>query len=136
MLFKTIGGSRKRVRKIRNYIIDWEASSRSKRQFSVKEFLKKYWEKQIVFEELPVAGTKMTIDFYNATKKIAIEVQGAQHTKYVPYFHNGQKVNFLHQLRRDKQKREFCEINEISLIEIHDKDKLDDEMLKKLRIRR
>ena len=102
MLFKTIGGSKKRVRKIRSYIIDWEASSRSKMQFSVKKFLKKYWEKQVVFEELPVAGTKMTIDFYNATKKIAIEVQGVQHTKYVPYFHNGQKVNFLHQLRRDK----------------------------------
>ena len=135
MLFKTINGGAKRVRKIRKYIIDWEASSRSKMQFSVKKFLKKYWKNQVVFEELPVAGTKMTIDFYNATKRIAIEVQGAQHTRYVPHFHNNQKINFLHQLRRDKQKRDFCKLNNIKLIEVHDGDKLDNKLLKKFNIK-
>jgi very-short-patch-repair endonuclease len=132
MLFKTNSGGKKRVRKVRKYIIDWEEPSRSKRQFAVKQFIKSKWKNQVVFEELPVAGTKMSLDFYNATKKIAIEVQGAQHTKYVPHFHNNQKINFFHQLRRDKQKKEFCEINGIKLIEIHDKDKLDEIMLKKI----
>lgn len=132
MLFRTNSGGKKRVRKIRKYIIDWEEPSRSKRQFTVKQFIKSEWKNQVVFEELPVAGTKMSLDFYNATKKIAIEVQGAQHTKYVPHFHNNQKINFFHQLRRDKQKKEFCEINGIKLIEIHDKDKLDQGMLKKI----
>jgi|TARA_B100000427_G_C15390721_1_gene543192 very-short-patch-repair endonuclease len=132
MLFKTNSGGKKRVRKVRKYIIDWEEPSRSKRQFAVKQFIKSKWKNQVVFEELPVAGTKMSLDFYNATKKIAIEVQGAQHTKYVPHFHNNQKINFLHQLRRDKQKREFCEINNIKLIEIHDKDRLDENILKKI----
>jgi len=134
MLFKTISGGTKRVRKIRKYIIDWESPSRSKRQFKVKTLLKARWENQVVFEELPVAGTKMSIDFYNATKKIAIEVQGAQHTKYVPHFHNNQKINFLHQLRRDKQKKEFCELNNIKLIEIHDSDDLDSGLFKKFAI--
>ena len=135
MLFKTLGGGKKRIRKIRSYTIDWDSPSLSKRQFSVKKFLEKHWSKQVVFEELPVAGTKMSIDFYNATKKIAIEVQGAQHTKYIPYFHNGQKVNFLHQLRRDKQKKEYCKINGIKLVEIHDKDELNSNLVKKLNIR-
>lgn len=127
MLFRTILGSKKRVSKSYKYKIDWDAPSRSKIQFSVKKILKDAWCQHVVFEEFPVAGTKMTLDFYNATKKIAIEVQGKQHTKYTPFFHGDNKINYISQLRRDHQKREFCEKNSINLIEIH----YDDEISKK-----
>jgi len=121
MKFKTLNGSLKRVSKIRKYIIDWEGKSRSKIQYNTKQKIKDVWANNVVFEEFPVAGTKLTLDFYNASKKIAIEVQGQQHRKYVKFFH-GNKMNYLDQLRRDKQKIEFCKINDIRLIEIYETD--------------
>ena len=52
-------------------------------------------------------------------------MQGDQHTKYVPYFHGKNKINYINQLQRDHEKLKFCEINNIELIEIFSKDKLD-----------
>lgn len=63
----------------------------------------------------------MSFDFYNANKKIAVEVQGAQHTKYVKFFH-GSRFKYLEQLKRDDKKFRFCEINDIKLIEIYPQD--------------
>lgn len=131
MKFKTIHGGLKRVPKVRNYLIDWDAESKSKIQFKTKQFIKDFWYNNLVFEEFPVAGTRLSLDFYNATKKIAIEVQGAQHRKYVPHFHGGHKSNYIDQLRRDKQKLEFCEMNGIHLMEVYDGDVLDESLFKK-----
>ncbi|MBN86805.1 MAG: hypothetical protein CL885_04710 [Dehalococcoidia bacterium] len=124
MQFKTLTGAMKRLSKPQKYKIDWSAPSRSKIQFKVKKLLEKHWSNHVVFEEFPVAGTRLSFDFYNANKKIAIEVQGEQHTKYVPHFHGKNKINFFSQMRRDQQKREFCEINQIKLIEIYSTDEL------------
>lgn len=134
MKFKTLTGSTRKVIGINKYLIDWDAPSKSKFQKSVKDFLKTYWSRQVVFEEFPVAGTRMTFDFYNANQKIAIEVQGGQHTKYVPFFHGNYKSNYLMQLKRDNQKHEFCELNEIHLGEIFEKDKLSKSFFKKIDI--
>ena len=128
MKFITLAGRQRSVLKPKKYLIDWEAASKSKRQREVKKFLEKYWHKQIVFEEFPVAGSLMTFDFYNASKKVAIEVQGAQHTKYVPFFHGKNKINYLSQLKRDQDKYNFCEINSIELLEIYPKDKIEESL--------
>lgn len=131
MTFKTLYGSEKRVKNIKKFLIDWDKSSRSKLQFGVKEFLRKYWQNHVVFEELTIPGTRLSLDFFNANKKIAIEVQGRQHTKYVPFFHGKYKNNFLSQLKRDQDKAKFCELNDLILIEIYDGDKLNKELFKK-----
>jgi len=131
MEFKTIHGGVKRVKNVRKRIIDWEAPSRSKRQREVKKFLKKYWQSHVVFEELTIPGTRLSLDFYNANKKIAIEVQGRQHTKYVPFFHGGYKSNFLSQLKRDQDKAKFCELNDVILVEIYDGEKVNKKLFKK-----
>lgn len=117
MVFRTLYGSSKKVKASKKYLIDWDAPSKSKIQASVKNFLKKYWERDIVFEEFPLVGTRMTFDFYNATKNIVIEVQGKQHTKYISFFHGNSKINYLKQLKRDQDKLKFCEINEIEFFE-------------------
>ena len=132
MKFTTLTGRERRIPKIKKYIIDWDGESKSKIQFRSKQFLKKYWQHHVVFEEFPVAGSLLTIDFYNATKRIAVEVQGGQHRRYVPFFHNNYKNNYLDQLRRDKNKRDFCELNDIKLIEIYDTDKMSKDLFKKL----
>jgi hypothetical protein len=130
MRFKTLNGSTKRLSKPHRYRIDWDSPSRSKIQYKVKKILEDLWRGHVVFEEFPVAGTRMSLDFYNANKKIAIEVQGKQHFKYVPHFHGKNKINFISQLRRDSQKKEFCEINKIKLVEIYEGDEINEKTIK------
>ncbi len=130
MVFKTLTGSSKRVSKAKKYLIDWSGKSRSKMQYNCKQFLKSYWLNDIVFEEFPIAGTRLSIDFYNSNKKIAIEVQGGQHLKYTPHFHGKSKQTFLSQIRRDNDKQEFCKINDIRLVEIYPGDELSSDLFK------
>ena len=85
MIFKTLVGSTKRVKKPKNYMVKWDKPSRSKMQFGVKDFVRKYWFNDVVFEEFPIVGTRMSLDLYNANKNIAIEVQGAQHLNCLLY---------------------------------------------------
>ena len=120
MTFKTLLGKRRRIKRPVIYLINWEKNSRSKLQTKVKYFLKVFWDGDVVFEEFPVVGTRLTIDFYNATKNIAIEVQGNQHTKYNKFFHKGNKMNYLDQLKRDDEKLSFCNLNNIKLLEVHE----------------
>ena len=106
---------------VNKYKIKWEKPSRSKLQFSVKQFLKKYWKYQVCFEEFPVYGTKMSVDLINFTKKIAIEVNEPQHKEFNKFFHNNSKANYLNSIRRDWEKTEWLEKNGFTLIEIeHD----------------
>jgi hypothetical protein len=130
MIFKTLYGSTRKLKKASAYRVDWLKGSRSKFQKRIKNILYSYWENHIVFEEFPIVGTRLTLDFYNATLNIAIEVQGRQHTEYVEFFHGKSKLNYLKQLKRDQDKLNFCEINDISLVEIHDED--DVEYLRKM----
>ena len=131
MRFKTLTGSVRGISKAKKYLIDWDGKSRSKIQFNAKQFLKKYWQHHVVFEEFPVAGTKLTLDLYNANKKIAVEVQGKQHTRYVPFFHQGNKANYISQLRRDQDKVAFCKLNDIILIEIYEDEEISKKIFKK-----
>ena len=131
MRFKTLNGAIRSVKKSKNYLIDWQAKSKSNIQFETKQFLQDFWGHHIVFEEFPVAGTRLSLDFYNANKKIAIEVQGSQHTKYVPFFHGGNRINYINQLSRDRDKLKFCEINDIQLIEIYSTEELNKVFFKK-----
>ena len=130
MIFKTLVGSKKRVKKPKNYMVKWDKPSRSKMQFGVKEFVKTYWFNDVVFEEFPIVGTRMSLDLYNANKNIAIEVQGAQHLKYTPFFHGKSKTTFLSQIRRDNDKEEFCKLNDIKLVEVYPEDKLSVDLFK------
>jgi hypothetical protein len=123
MKFKTLSGSTAELRNAKKYLVNWNGKSKSKFQLSVRDFLYPYWKSDIVFEEFKLVGTRLSFDLYNANKKIAIEVQGAQHTKYVKFFH-GNRMKYLEQLKRDDKKFRFCEINDINLVEIYPNDKI------------
>lgn len=127
MKFKTLTGSSADLKNAKKYLINWQGQSKSKFQLSVKDFLRPYWKADIVFEELKIVGTRLSFDFYNANKKIAVEVQGEQHTKYVKFFH-GNRMKYLEQLKRDDKKFRFCEINGITLVEIYPKDIIGEEL--------
>jgi hypothetical protein len=131
MKFKTLDGKDRVVKNLKKTLIKWDAKSRSKIQKNVKDFLKPFWLGDVVFEEMKVAGTRLSLDFYNANKRIAIEVQGEQHFKFIPFFH-GNRNTYLKQIKRDVKKIEFCEINNITLVEIFPEDKLSVDFFKKM----
>ena len=109
-------------KRVTKFLIDWHKKSRSKVQFQVKQFLKPFWENQIVYEEFPVYGSRMKVDILNATKKIAIEVQGGQHSSFNKFFHNNSRAKYLESIKRDVQKAEWLEKNNFILIEIDEKE--------------
>jgi len=109
-------------RQVTRFLIDWDKPSRSKIQFKTKQFLKNFWLNQIVYEEFPVYGTKMKVDILNATKKIAVEVQGNQHNSFNKFFHNNSRLKYLESIKRDVQKAEWLEKNGYTLVEIHEKE--------------
>ena len=122
MKFVDLYGKTRNLKNAKKYLIDWDKPSRSKFQTQVKKFLQSYWQHDVVFEEFRVVGTRLSLDFYNANKKVAIEVQGAQHTKYVKFFHKNM-FKYSDQLKRDEKKLQFCELNKIKLAEVYPKDK-------------
>lgn len=70
----------------------------------------------------PVTGGNynLELDCYNAELRLAVEYNGVQHYKYVPYFHKNKEA-FLNQKYRDELKRRMCKDNGITLIEVpHD----------------
>lgn len=99
------------------YEIDWDKDSRSKFQKKVKDFLRQHWECYIVYEEFPVFGTKLKVDFYNASKQIAVEAHGSQHEKFNKFFHKSVS-GFLSHKKRDAKKSNWLGFNNIKLIEI------------------
>jgi len=105
-------------RRVSKYLIDWDAKSKSNIQFKTKQFLKPYWRNHIVYEEFPVYGTRMKVDIVNATRKIAIEVNGTQHSKFNKFFHGNSRAKYLASIKRDVKKREWLKLNNFKIIEI------------------
>jgi len=119
MKFKNLKGKTVNIN-VQKYLIDWDGEERSKIQFKIKQAFRPFWKTHVVCAELPLASSRMTIDIYNASQKIAVEIQGAQHTNYNKFFHNESRANFLSQIKRDMDKFKYCEINDIILIEVHE----------------
>jgi hypothetical protein len=96
------------------------ASSLHKRARTV---LKELFKFDIIFEEVLLLGSKtaknkdLYLDFLIPTQMLGIEVQGEQHTQYIPLFH-GSKADFIRAKARDVIKREYCIMNSIDLIEL------------------
>jgi hypothetical protein len=124
---------RPRFKRVSNRFIDWNGESKSKFQRNIKLCLKPLWSHHVVYEEFPIYGSRYTLDFFNATAKIAIEGQGKQHTQFTKYFQKSE-FDYLKQLKIDEAKRRFCELNDIELIEVfyEDLNKLSTKFMKDL----
>jgi hypothetical protein len=59
----------------------------------------------------------LELDCYSDKLRLAVEYNGIQHYKYVPFFHKNKEA-FLNQKYRDYMKRQLCKENRITLIEV------------------
>ena len=73
-----------------------------------------------ILEEISIplrSREKLILDFYLPLTKKCIEIHGEQHYKYSRFFHKD-KLGFLRHKKRDKEKKEWCELNGIQYIEL------------------
>jgi hypothetical protein len=73
-----------------------------------------------ILEEVPIQLRKneiLYLDFYLPLKKICFEVHGEQHYKFIAFYHSNM-LNFLKAQKRDREKQEWCDINNIKYIEL------------------
>lgn len=59
-------------------------------------------------------GERLELDFFIDKLSVAVEVQGKQHTKFVPHFHETE-WDFEQQQRRDREKAGICKWANITL---------------------
>lgn len=73
-----------------------------------------------ILEEVAIPIRKsetLYMDFYLPLNKTCIEVHGEQHYKFVAHYHNNQ-MGFIKHKKRDRDKMEWCYINDIRYIEL------------------
>jgi hypothetical protein len=84
-----------------------------------KIFNKPFLNQRPDFLNNPVTGGRfnLELDCYDESLKLALEYNGVQHYKFVPYFHKNKEA-FYNQKYRDDMKRRICKENNINLIEV------------------
>lgn len=97
-----------------------ENENKSTGHLMARSLLKELYPTIKILEEVNFPLTNKEwgfFDFFLPLLKIALEVQGGQHYKYNSHFHASYR-DFLWQQKRDKEKRLWCKINDIQLIEL------------------
>ena len=118
MMFWDLNGKQHNVLlRTEDYPIKPEGAAKSKLQFLTGQKLQEFLPFALILEEFKIPGHDLYIDFFIPHKLIAIEIQGQQHNKFVPFFHKT-IGGFVKSQDRDTIKKEWCRINNIDLIEI------------------
>jgi hypothetical protein len=84
---------------------------------NIREYLKSNYPHHIIYEEVRLPGVKLSVDFFMPELSVMIEAQGKQHYEYVKHFHQN-RLGWLSSRQRDLQKKKWCELNQIRLIEV------------------
>lgn len=79
------------------------------------ELLESMLKGYTIYEEITLPGAnKLYADFFVPDLSLIIEVHGQQHYEYTPFFHKS-KADFYIGKKRDKDKIEFCRLNNLSI---------------------
>lgn len=112
------------IKTLDNNLINWQltgysthakAKNKSSLHLKARDYLKETYPTLQILEEVSIPlrrGETLYLDFYLPLKKICFEVHGEQHYKFVPFYH-GDHLSFVKSLKRDREKQEWCEINNI-----------------------
>ncbi len=83
-----------------------------------RKILRELYPTDRVLEEVSLPGSGGLIsDFYLPNRKIMVECHGEQHYRFNAHFHRT-RLNFLKSQSNDRRKKEWCDMNNISLIEL------------------
>ena len=98
---------------------------RSKLHEKAKDLLDILFPYDRILEEVSLAGTSsgprrgtLRADFFIPNRNLIVEVHGEQHFKFNKFFFND-KLSFYRAKARDKDKKEWCSLNGIRLVEFN-----------------
>lgn len=94
--------------------------NKSELHLKTRELLSTKFPTLQILEEVPIHVTRtdvLYLDFYLPLKRICVEVQGEQHFRFIPFYHQT-TLGFIKSQKRDRQKKEWCDINDIKCIEL------------------
>lgn len=100
------------------YISKGKLSNKSNLHLQARKLISEIFPTLQILEEVPILIRKsetLYLDFYLPLKKLCIETHGEQHYKFVSFYHNN-VLSFLKSQKRDREKEEWCEINNIKYI--------------------
>lgn len=113
-----------------NNVVDTD--KRSKPHLKAVALLKEIYPFDIILEELVLPGTKtstrkstLKADLFIPARMIMVEVHGQQHVEFNSFFFKS-KLEFYKAKARDKDKKKWCDINEIHLIELFHNESIED----------
>ncbi len=113
---------------LKGYISKATATNKSTYHIRARQLLHELFPTLQILEEvsIPVRPKEvMYLDFYLPLIKTCVEVHGEQHYKFIPFYHTT-KLNFLKAKKRDNEKKEWCEQNNITYVELPYNENLDD----------
>ena len=108
------------------------SSKRSNLHKNAKELLDILFPYDRILEEVSLVGTNNGIrrgvlraDFFIPNRNLMVEVHGEQHFKFNKFFFKD-KLSFFKAQARDRDKKEWCNLNEIRLVEFNYDEDWDD----------
>lgn len=98
-----------------------DTRTRSTLHLEARTLLKLLFPADVILEEVTLPGSKrngsvLYADFLLPSQKLMVEVHGEQHYEYNSFFYKS-KDDFIKAKKRDRDKREWCELNSLILIE-------------------
>jgi hypothetical protein len=102
--------------------------NKSSYHLKARELLTDLFPTLQILEEVPIPlrrSETLFLDFYLPLKKLCLEIHGEQHYKFVAFYHSNM-LGFLKAQKRDKEKQEWCSINNIQFIELPYDESIDD----------
>jgi very-short-patch-repair endonuclease len=109
-----------------------KSNCKSKIQWRVGQILQGLFPGFVLLEEFNIPGSRFYLDFLLPGLRIAIEVDGEQHYKFNK-FHHRDRAGFLRAQSRDRDKEEWCALNNIKLIRIRKNEDIEEKILDALR---
>lgn len=108
------------------------SSKRSGPHKKVKELLESIFPYDRIVEEVSLPGTKyqhrksiLRADFFLPNRNLLIEIHGEQHFTFNHFFFKN-KLEFFRAQARDRDKKEWCRLNDITLIELKHNETIDE----------
>jgi hypothetical protein len=117
MQVKTLDGSLQNWQLTGHYA-HAKLQNKSSLHMAARDILKQQFPTLQILEEVPIPVKRSEVyylDFYLPMLKLAVEVHGEQHFKFVSFYHHNQ-LGFIKSQKRDREKQEWCEINRIQYI--------------------
>lgn len=108
-----------------------ELRPRSSFHLRARAVIKTEYPTDVILEEVPVPGEHLYLDFFLPLRHLVIEVHGQQHYVYNSMFHASKK-DFLAGKLNDSRKKQWCDINNFSLLVLPYNER-DDEWLERIR---